>query len=143
MTGSELRRFALFASFAPGELEHVAGLLQPRELAAEQRLWREGDSSDGLWLLEEGTLRFETRSEGPLGQCSAPAWFGSASLVGEAPREASAHAEGSVRASLLSRTAFHQLLEREPHTAARMLGAISAELAALLHDGVSFLSERR
>ena len=143
MTTSPLRRFALFASLEEAELRLVGGLLQPRELAAEQKLWREGDPSDGLWLLDEGVLRFETRSEGPLGQRSAPAWFGSASLVSERPREASAYAEGRTRALLLSRTAFAQLLDSAPRTAARLLAAISAELASVLHDGVAFLSERR
>jgi CRP-like cAMP-binding protein len=122
----DLRKFTLFASLDEPELQLLAFFLQPRELAPEQRLWREGDPSDGLWLLAEGVLRFETRSEGPLGQ-----------------REASAHAEGPARALLLSRTAFAQLLEAAPRSAARVLGAISSELASLLHDGVAFMSERR
>jgi CRP-like cAMP-binding protein len=143
MTAAELRRFALFASLEEPELQLLAFFLQARELAPEQKLWREGDPGDGLFLLEEGTLRFETRSEGPLGQRAAPAWFGGASLVSETPREASARAEGPVRVLLLSRTAFAQLLEAAPRTAARLLGAISSELASLLHEGVAFLSERR
>jgi len=143
VTGVDLRRFGLFASLEEPELQLVAFLLQSRELAPEQKLWREGDASDGLWLLDEGVVRFETRSEGPLGQRAAPAWFGSASLVCDVPREASAHAEGRARALLLSKTAFAQLLESAPRTAARLLGAISAELASLLHDGVAFWSERR
>ena len=143
MTGVDLRRFALFDALEEPELQLVAFLLQARELAPEQKLWREGDPSDGLWLLDEGVLRFETRGEGPLGQRAAPAWFGSASLVCDVTREASAHAEGGARVLLLSKTAFARLLESAPRTAARMLGAISAELASLLHDGVSFLSERR
>jgi CRP-like cAMP-binding protein len=143
LTGVELRKFALFASLEEPELELVAFLLQPRELVPEQKLWREGDPSDGLWLLEQGVLRFETRSEGARGKRAAPAWFGGAGLVSEAPREASAHAEGPARALLLSKTAFAQLLEAAPHTAARVLGAISSELASLLHEGVSFMTERR
>ena len=143
MTGLDLRKFALLASLDEAELQLVAFLLQPRELAPEQKLWREGDPSDGLWLLEEGVLRFETRSEGPLGQRAAPAWFGCAGLVWEAPREASAHAEGPVRASLLSKTAFAQLLAAAPRSAARLLGAISSDLASVLQDGVTFMTERR
>jgi CRP-like cAMP-binding protein len=143
LTGIDLSKFALFASLDEPELQLVAFLLQPRELAPEQKLWREGDPSDGLWLLEQGVVRFETRSEGPLGQRAAPAWFGGASLVSEAPREASARAEGPARALLLSRTAFAQLLEAAPRTAARLLGAIGSELASLLHDGVTFMTERR
>jgi len=143
VTAAELRRFDLFAALEEPELQLIAFLLQPRELAPEQKLWREGDASDGLWLLDEGVVRFETRGEGPLGERAAPTWFGSASLVCDAPREASAHAEGPAHALLLSKTAFAQLLHSAPRTAARLLGAISFELASLLHDGVAFASERR
>lgn len=143
MTASGLRRFELFASLDDGELQLVAGALQGRELTPEQKLWREGDPSEGLWLLDEGVVRFERRSEGPLGQLAAPAWFGAASLVADAPHEASAHAEGRARTWLLTKTAFEDLCERAPRTAARMLTAIGAELASVLHAGVAFLGERR
>jgi CRP-like cAMP-binding protein len=143
VTGASLRRFEVFAALDDAELQAVAGLLQARELTPEQRLWREGDPSDGLWLLDEGVVRFETRGEGPLGQRAAPACFGCASLVGAPQREASAHAEGRAHAWLLSKTAFDELVERAPRAAARVVAAIAAELAAVLHEGVGFLAERR
>lgn len=143
MTPASLRRFELFASLDDGELQIVAAALQARELSPEQKLWREGDPSEGLWLLDEGVVRFETQSEGPLGQLAAPAWFGTASLVSDAPRGASAHAEGRARAWLLTRTAFEDLRERAPRTAALVLTAIAAELASVLHQGASFVGERR
>jgi CRP-like cAMP-binding protein len=144
VTDADLRRFPLFAALDEAELKLVAFLLEERELTAEQPVWREGDAAEGLWLLDQGTLRFETKSEGTLGHGAAPAWFGAASLVGESgPREASAYAAGSARALVLSRTAFAQLLEAAPRTAARVLAAIAAELGAVLRDGVPFLAAQR
>lgn len=144
MTDADLRRFSLFAALDDAELKLIAFLLEARELSAEQQVWREGEAAEGLWLLDQGALRFETRSEGTLGHCEAPACFGAASLAGDsAAREASAYAAGSARALVLSRTAFAQLLEAAPRTAAHLLAAITAELSAVLRDGLSFLTAQR
>lgn len=143
MTDADLRRFPLFAALDDAELKLVAFLIEERALSAEQRVWREGEPSEGLWLLEQGALRFETHGEGALGQCEAPASFGAASLVGDSMREASAYATGGGRALVLSRTAFAQLLEAAPRTAAHVLTAIAAELGAVLRDSIAFMNARR
>ena len=138
----DLRRFPLFASLARDELEAVAEQLEVHELAPDDVLWREGEASGGLVLLEEGALRIDRR-EGEVGRCEAPACLGAASLVADGPREASAVSEGAGLAFSLSRTAFARLLERSPRTAARLLVAISAELSHLLRDGLPFVVHER
>lgn len=143
MTDADLRRFPLFAGLDDAELKLVAFLLEERELTAEQRVWREGEPAEGLFLLAQGSLRFETQGEGALGQCEAPASFGAASLVSDSMREASAYATGGARALVLSRTAFARLLEAAPRTAAHVLAAIAAELGAVLRDGIAFMNARR
>ena len=143
MTVADLRRGPLLAGLDEAELKLVAFLLDARQLSAEQQVWREGEPADGLWLLDEGTLRFESRSEGTLGHTEAPACFGAVSLVHDAAREASAYAAGSARALVLTRTAFAQLLEAAPRTAAHVLAAIAAELGAVLRDGLPFLTAQR
>ena len=94
-------------------------------------------------LLARGSLRFESRSEGALGHYEAPAWLGGASLVSETPREVAARASEPCEVLLLSRTAFAQLLETAPRTAARIALVIAGELASVLRDGVAFLAPRR
>jgi CRP-like cAMP-binding protein len=143
VTDADLRRFPLFAELDDAELRLVAFLLEERPLGAEQQVWREGEPSEGLWLLEQGGLRFETHGEGGLGQCEAPASFGAASLVGESMREASAFATGGGRALVLTKTAFAKLLEAAPRTAARVLAAVAVELGAILRDGIAFMNARR
>ena len=143
MTDADLRRFGLFAGLDDAELKLVAFLLEERALTAEERVWREGEPAEGLLLLDQGSLRFETQGEGALGQCEAPASFGAASLVGDSMREVSAYATGGARALVLSRTAFARLLEAAPRTAAHVLAAIAAELGAVLRDGIAFMNARR
>jgi CRP-like cAMP-binding protein len=143
VTDADLRRFSLLASLDDAELKLVAFLLEERPLSAEQCVWREGEPSDGLWLLEQGGLRFEARSEGALGQCAAPASFGAASLVDEALRETSAYATAGGRALVLSRTAFAKLVEAAPRTATHLVAAVAAELGSILRDGIAFMNARR
>jgi CRP-like cAMP-binding protein len=143
VTDADLRRFPLFTDLDDAELRLVAFLLEERPLEAEQQVWREGEASEGLWLLEQGGLRFETRREGALGQSEAPASFGAASLVGESMREASAFATAGGCALVLTKTAFAKLLEAAPRTAARVLAAVAVELGAILRDAIAFTHARR
>jgi CRP-like cAMP-binding protein len=136
----DLRRFPLFARLAQDELEAVAARLEVRELAPDQLVWREGEGAAGLLLLEQGALRIQSRREGELGRCEAPACFGAASLVAEGQRESSASAAGAGRLLLLSRTAFARLVEDSPRAAARLLSAIASDLARVLREGLPFLA---
>ena len=140
---AELRRFPLLAALDDAELALVASLLEERELVAEQRAWGEGEPAEGLWLLEHGALRLETRDAGALGECGAPAQLGAASLVGDSLRETSAFASGPVRVRVFSRTAFARLLETAPRAAARLLTAVAADLASVLRDAIPFSTARR
>lgn len=136
----DLRRFPLFAGLAHEELEAVAARLEVHELARDQVLWREGEGAAGLVLLEHGALRIESRRDGELGRCEAPACFGAASLVGDGQRESSAVATGVGRALVLSRTAFARLVEDSPRAAARLLSAIAGDLACILREGLPFVA---
>jgi CRP-like cAMP-binding protein len=136
----DLRRFPLFTSLDDEELEAVAARLEVRTLASDQLLWREGEEAGALVLLEQGVLRIESRRDGTLGQCEAPACFGAASLVGNGRRESSASAASAGRALLLSRTSFDRLVEDAPRAAARLLSAIAADLARTLREGLPFVA---
>jgi CRP-like cAMP-binding protein len=138
----DLRRFPIFARLAQPELEAVAARLEVHELAPEQVVWREGEGAAGLVLLEQGALRIESRRDGALGRCEAPACFGAASLVGEGQRESSAVATGAGRALVLSRTAFARLVEDSPRAAARLLSAIAGDLSRLLREALPFVDQR-
>src|SRR5262249_12814030 len=97
VTDTELRRFPIFAGLATEELAAVAAQLEPSELAPERPLWREGESATGLVLLESGALRFESFSDGALGERAAPACLGIASLVAAGGRGTSPFAPPPLR----------------------------------------------
>jgi len=136
----DLRRFTLFAQLEHEDLEAVAERLEVIELEADQTLWREGEGAQALALLDQGALRIESHGLGALGWTHAPASLGAASLVDGGPHESSAIATERARALLLSRTAFADLVEAAPRTAARLLAAVGSDLAATLRQGLAFLS---
>lgn len=136
----DLRRFPIFARLAQEDLEAVAARLEVLEREAGELVWCEGEGASGLVLLEQGALRIESRRDGELGRCEAPACFGAAGLVDDGRRESSAAAAGPVRMLLLSRTAFARLVEESPRAAARLLSAITADFARLLRDALPFVA---
>jgi len=139
VTEPELLRFPLLARLTREEREAVAERLEVREFAPDEVLWREGEAAGGLVLLDAGALRFDSRRDGALGRCEAPACFGGASLVADGEREASAVAAGAGRALVLSKTAFERLVEERPRAAARLVTAIAGDLARVLREGLPFL----
>jgi CRP/FNR family transcriptional regulator, dissimilatory nitrate respiration regulator len=56
-TLSDLRAAALFTHLDDGQLERLARVAQPRQLAAEQTLFLQGDAADAFYLLAEGRLK--------------------------------------------------------------------------------------
>ncbi len=140
MSALELKRFSPLAELSESELELVADLLEERELAAGQPCFREGSEADGLVLVAEGTLALESRRKGDLGTAGAGAALGALSLVVVGPREATAIASEPTRVHLLTRTAFHRLLEDAPRTGVRVLERLLVELAGLVRAGLDRLA---
>jgi CRP-like cAMP-binding protein len=136
----DLLRFPLLARLDRDELDALAARLEVRELAPDDVLWREGEGAGGLVLLDEGALRIDSRREGELGRCEAPACFGAASLVAGGQRESTAVVARAGRALVLTRTAFARLVEDSPRAAARLASAIAGDLARILRDGLPFFS---
>jgi CRP-like cAMP-binding protein len=56
-TLADLRAAALFRHLDDDQLEHLAGVAQPRRLAADETLFLQGDAADAFYLLAEGRLK--------------------------------------------------------------------------------------
>src|SRR5436190_30182 len=53
-----------FADFQPAELDALAGVLKPRTLTANARLFRHGDAADGCYIVAEGRVRVALGKDG-------------------------------------------------------------------------------
>lgn len=56
-TLGDLRAAALFTCLDEGQLERLAGVAQPRRLAADETLFLQGDAATAFYLLAEGRLK--------------------------------------------------------------------------------------
>jgi CRP-like cAMP-binding protein len=138
--GPELKRVALFAELSEEEREALAEHLAPVELEAGEQLFREGQESEGLVVVEHGGLELRSSRAGVLGPVRAGACLGAASLVAAGPREATAVASEASRVLVLSRESFHRLADDAPRAACRILETAFADFAGALRAGLDRLA---
>ena len=136
MSRVDLKRFKLLSELQTPDLEMIESLLEPIELRPGQPVFREGQEAEGLILIDEGALRFESQRAGVLGRREAGSAFGGISLVAVGPRELTAMATERSRLLVLSRTAFHRLSEDAPRAALRILEAVLHEFGGLMRGGL-------
>lgn len=104
-----LREVDAFRSVPMEQLAHVAAAARELSLPAGEVLFREGDPPGGLWILLEGSARLEVGGQ-RLGSAGAGETLGAWSLFDEHPRRATVTATEDVRALVLDRDAFYEVL---------------------------------
>ncbi|WP_291270335.1 mechanosensitive ion channel family protein [Geothrix sp.] len=131
--------------------EDLRGHLRLRVLAPGEGVIREGDPGHSLFAVHRGTLqvvRAEERLEPytgifwkPLAELGPGQWFGEASLLTGAPRNATVVALTEAEVAELPKEAFEASLKREPELLERLLDLI--EHRALYASGASAPKESR
>lgn len=111
--------------------EDLRGHLRLRSLAPGEAVIREGDPGDSLFAVHRGTLqvvRAEERLEPytgifwkPLAELGPGQWFGEASLLTGAPRNATVVALTEVEVAEVPKEAFEASLRREPELLERLV----------------------
>ena len=125
----------LFANLPPDVLDNLAGASRVRQYPQGQVICSEGDPGDDLIVLESGQLRISRYladgNEAVLAVYDAPAAVGELALLDGAPRDATVTAQRKVTLRLIPRTAFMDLIEREPEA----LRGLLATLAEMIRVG--------
>ncbi len=112
-----LGRVPFFQGLSRSDLERMADLVQTRDIAAAEFLYREGDSGDKLYVVVQGAV--EILRERPLGDherlvvVRPGEAFGELSVLSDAPRSTSARALQETRLLTMARTEFVRLLGGE------------------------------
>lgn len=136
---------ALF-QLSPEQARAVVSYMQPHRVAEGTTFIREGDRSDTDFMML--VLDGEVTVESIVVSRTAPitvSVLGPGSLIGEMglvdgePRSASCTAATDLRCAILTREAMTQLLEEDPHTAARLILAISHRIAERMREGAEKL----
>jgi CRP/FNR family cyclic AMP-dependent transcriptional regulator len=130
----ELADVELFEGVPAGELEHLGRLMRPFSAPVGTQLFKEGDPSDGLYLLTSGALRaVRPGPHGmaiPLATIGPGAVVGELSLLGNAARTATVLVARQAGGWRLDRRAFDVLrADLRPSSVAliRRLGMLAAE----------------
>lgn len=151
-----LRSCPLFQSLDARTIEKLTTLFEAKTLAPDQVLFREGDPSDAVYVIDEGQVAVWKGFENPqkpgklLALIGAHASLGEAALFGARPRTASATAKETVSALRLGGDAFARFSQQDPASGHAVLRAASLilfdrlertnqELSAI-HDLGTFLT---
>jgi CRP-like cAMP-binding protein len=118
----ELTRIGLFAALEPEALRELIFGAETRLLRAGDVLYRRGEAADGGYLLATGSIALEAQEPGaPAAKILRPlALLGETALVAATTRPVTALAREPSTVLKISRTLFHQILEKHPTTAARV-----------------------
>jgi len=131
-----LRSCQLFAGLPGADLEEVAAFSQLRSLEKGEYLFREGDRSEGFYVVQRGSVNVHRVSPGGKEQViaifRAGNSFAEASLSTEAGYPADARVLESTGVILVPKAPFVALLARRPDLALRMLASMSMHLRVLV-----------
>jgi len=124
----QLRSVPLFAELDEGSLEHLAEMASAFEVPAGHVLVEHGQPGSGMFCITEGTVTVELPG-GPV-ELGPGEFVGELALLADGiTRVARVRAKTEVKGLALGRSAFADLLEREPRVAVYMLPVLARRLA--------------
>lgn len=112
MDPSRLSTIPLFDGLPAEELARVATFAEERTIADGQTIVREGDFSDKLSFIEEGTVEVQRAGE-PVATLGPGEVFGEAGVIGKTMRNADVTATAPLRVFMLTRWDLKRLPELE------------------------------
>lgn len=123
-----LRSVPLFQDLGPQELRLLAERSAARSLVAHQHVFREGDPSDGLYVIESGAVAIVRDRVGQpmqrLARLGPGGFFGEMGLLEGGPRAASAVASEPTRLLQVRRSDLLAVFQERPLLAVKLRTAI-------------------
>ena len=126
----QLRVVPLFQGMTDRALEAIAGLAEEVAFADAEAVTREGEAGDAFYVLVDGQLQV-SRDGSPIRTLGPGDFLGEISLIDGRPRSATATAVGPVKALVVRRPAFLELMDR---FGAVRLGIVMALTDRIRHD---------
>jgi diguanylate cyclase (GGDEF)-like protein len=140
-----LTKVPIFADLNEEEVQRIFQVMQPRDLAADEILFHEGDAGGELYIVEKGTMGISVTLEDgqslEIASFSGGDFFGEMSIFEKEPRSATCCAKSRCHLYALHEKAFFELLETSPTTAATVMKQMLAATRRRLQDTGAFLSD--
>ncbi len=131
-----LRSCQLFVGLSAGDIEAIASFTIPKHLAKGDYLFREGDRSEGFYIIQKGAINVHRVSAAGKEQVIHVFYpidsFAEATLATEGGYPADARATESSAVLLVPKKDFIDLLRKRPELALRMLGSMSQHLRVIV-----------
>ncbi|MCW3015372.1 MAG: Crp/Fnr family transcriptional regulator [Solirubrobacterales bacterium] len=130
--GALLAQVPVFEALEPADLEHVARVAVPRRFAAQQVIFREGDTSDTCYVVRTGHAR--AIREHTDGRTIALAHFGPGDIFGELAmfdderRSATVETLDDVDAIAISGSDMRRLLREHPDISVKLVIALGRRM---------------
>ena len=121
-----------FRNLNPADQEALRKIAVERSFAAGQRIFKEGDSGDGIYVVKEGTVEILVAMNQNAGRVFAKLgpgdMFGEMAVVELKPRSATAVAKTKTEVYFLPRNELLKMLENSPALSLELLREISQRL---------------
>jgi CRP-like cAMP-binding protein len=131
LTTQALKQVPIFSLLSSATIDEIITVLKPRDLAAGEILFNQGDPGDELILVESGKIAIYVPLPGLPGEGQPIRIFQPGELLGEMalidrkPRSASARAEQASRIMSLGGAEFLNLLATNPDMTLSVMGGLS------------------
>lgn len=133
---NSLRSCQLFAGLAPADLKAIAEVTSLKSLDKGLYLFREGDASQGFYLVQRGAINVHrvtaTGKEQVIRIFRPGESFAEAAVATLSGYPADARAVEASQVLLVQKAGFLDLVKRQPDLALRMLASMSAHLRSLV-----------
>ncbi|XP_003739419.1 cAMP-dependent protein kinase type II regulatory subunit [Galendromus occidentalis] len=132
-----LESVPMLSSLNAYERMNLCDALMPKEFKEGDCIIKQGDSADGMYFLEDGTVSIRVRSEGSeeekeISRFTNGTYFGELSLITHKPRAASVYACSDVKTAFLDVEAFERLLGNCVEIMKRNITHYEEQLVAIL-----------
>lgn len=139
------RPLPLIADATPDQSAHLDRHLEHHRFAAGEEIFRQGETGDALYFLEDGAVRIEWQAGAGrpirLATLTSGVVFGEMSLIDGAPRSAGARAETACTVLRLSKDALEAIATTDPALALLLMRGLAADVAQRLRLANAALSE--
>ena len=123
-----ISRVPLFARCSKKELRMIANLADQIEWPEGKALIKEGRPGSEFFILIEGTASV-SQGGSKLRDLLAGDWAGEIALISDVPRTATVVATSPIRALVMTRGGFSQLMTDSPSIAAKVLAGLGERVA--------------
>ena len=122
-----MRDVPLFAGLLPSELDRIALVMKPRNVAAGDVVCTEGEPGHELYVIAQGEAAVE-RGGHTLTKLHTGDHFGELALLDRGPRSATVRALSDTHLYVLGEVSLAALLNEVPALAQKLLAALAARL---------------